>query len=425
MGTVAIKNNVLEQFEKQFKTICFGTEIDSIRKNSLEKFIQVGFPTKKTEEYKYIPIEKNVSQAFLFSENSDLQSSTSCILINKEIEIEIVNGSLISNEEVDNDNYYIAPIALAIKKYSEKIQQHFLQSTKNSTDAFALLNNALATNVLFILVKQNAVVEKAICVFHIISANEAFINQRSLVIVESGAKCTFFENYISSNQKTSIYNAVTEVFVEPNANLHYIKNQFNNTNLVFVNNHETTQRKNSVSNNYTFTINGGLTRNNTNVSINDEHCESHLFGIYVANNESIIDNHTLVDHKFPNCNSNELYKGIANDKATTVFNGKIFVRKDAQKTNAFQSNKNILLSDDAIVNTKPQLEIYADDVKCSHGTSTGKLDENALFYLKARGIGELSAKKLLLQAFVNEACEPIKQNDIKEYILNALHASIL
>jgi len=141
-----------------------------------------------------------------------------------------------------------------------------------------------------------------------------------------------------------------------------------------------------------------------------------LNGLYLTRNNQTVDNHTLVDHRKPNCNSNELYKGIIDDKSSATFNGKVYVRKDAQKTNAFQSNKNILLSDDGTINTKPQLEIYADDVKCSHGTSTGKLDEDKIFYLRARGLSEASAKKLLMHAFASEVVEFITIEELKNYI---------
>jgi Fe-S cluster assembly protein SufD len=166
----------------------------------------------------------------------------------------------------------------------------------------------------------------------------------------------------------------------------------------------------------TYTFGGSLVRNNLNVALDSDLCEAHLNGLFIAGGVQLIDNHTLVDHKFPNCQSNELYKGIAKDKSTGIFNGKIFVQKDAQKTNAYQSSKNILMSDDATINTKPQLEIYADDVKCSHGTSTGKVDENALFYLKARGIGEESARKLLLQAFAQEVIDKVEVEELRERI---------
>ena len=174
----------------------------------------------------------------------------------------------------------------------------------------------------------------------------------------------------------------------------------------------------------TFTFNGALVRNNLNVELASDLCESHLNGLFISSGTKLIDNHTLVDHQKPNCESNELYKGIAKDKSTGVFNGKIYVRKDAQKTNAYQSSKNILLSEDATINTKPQLEIYADDVKCSHGTSTGKVDEAALFYLKSRGIGDENARKLLLQAFAQEVIDKIEIEELKEKVIKLFEKAL-
>ena len=163
-------------------------------------------------------------------------------------------------------------------------------------------------------------------------------------------------------------------------------------------------------------MSGSLVRNNLNIVLDGEHIETHLNGLYLTNGNQVVDTHTVVDHRKPNCNSNELYKGIIEGKSSATFNGKIFVRKDAQKTNAFQSNKNILLSDDGTINTKPQLEIYADDVKCSHGTSTGKLDADKIFYLRARGLSEASAKKLLMHAFASEVVNTIKIEALREYV---------
>ncbi len=168
--------------------------------------------------------------------------------------------------------------------------------------------------------------------------------------------------------------------------------------------------------NTTFTLSGELVRNNHNVVLKGSHSAAHLYGLFSAKGTQLVDNHTLMDHQVPDCESNELYKGIAAGKSTGVFNGKIFVRQDAQKTNAYQSSKNILLCDDATINTKPQLEIYADDVKCSHGTSTGKVDEEALFYLRSRGIGDQSARKLLLASFAGEVIKRITVESLAERV---------
>ena len=167
-----------------------------------------------------------------------------------------------------------------------------------------------------------------------------------------------------------------------------------------------------------------LIRNNTNSILDGEFIETFMYGLYILKDKQIIDNHTLVDHQKPNCYSNELYKGVIADKGIAVFNGKIFVRQDAQKTNAYQSNRNILMSDNATINTKPQLEIFADDVKCSHGTSTGKIDEEALFYLRSRGISANTAKLMMLQAFVAEVSEVLPTWALKEFALNLIEQKL-
>jgi Fe-S cluster assembly protein SufD len=166
----------------------------------------------------------------------------------------------------------------------------------------------------------------------------------------------------------------------------------------------------------TISLNGDIVRNNLNMVMETAHSEAHMYGLYFLNGATHVDNHTVVDNVQPHCQSNELYKGIIDDSATAVFNGKIYVQKDAQKTNAFQSNKNILLSEAATVNTKPQLEIFADDVKCSHGCTIGQLDEEALFYLQSRGISKKAAQSLLVQAFAIDILEHIKPIEIRAYV---------
>ena len=166
----------------------------------------------------------------------------------------------------------------------------------------------------------------------------------------------------------------------------------------------------------TVTVNGGFVRNNLNIVLDGEHIESHMYGLYVPTGKQHIDNHTLVDHRKPNCQSNELYKGILMDKSTGVFNGKIYVQQDAHKTNAYQNCRNVVTTDEATMNTKPQLEIWADDVKCSHGTTTGKLNDEAIFYMQSRGIPKKEAIRLQLLAFAEDVVSQIKIDSIKEYL---------
>jgi Fe-S cluster assembly protein SufD len=211
-------------------------------------------------------------------------------------------------------------------------------------------------------------------------------------------------------------NALTEIVVDTDAILDHYKIQDEHELGNLVSTTQVIQKKQSVFTTHTSTLSGSLVRNNLTIVLDDEHIESHLNGLYLTADNQVVDNHTVVDHRKPNCNSNQLYKGIIDGKSTATFNGKIFVRKDAQKTNAFQSNKNILLSETGTINTKPQLEIYADDVKCSHGSTTGKLDEEKIFYLRARGIGIINAKKLLMHAFASEVVNTIKNVGLREYV---------
>jgi Fe-S cluster assembly protein SufD len=198
------------------------------------------------------------------------------------------------------------------------------------------------------------------------------------------------------------------------------KLQYENETCYHISSEQIDQDANSTVTVNTVTLNGRLVRNNLNFVVNGQNATSNLNGAYILKANQHVDNHTVVDHKVANCNSNELYKGVMDEKSTGVFNGKVFVRQDAQKINAFQSNGNILLSDDATINSKPELEIYADDVKCSHGSTTGQLDNDAVFYLRARGLSEKSAKRLLVRAFIDEALEAISSEDFHAYVNRCL-----
>ena len=239
-------------------------------------------------------------------------------------------------------------------------------------------------------------------------------NRAVLCMLRKRHRFTLVETFATIGQGEGFTNQVMEIVVEKDARLEYYKIQNDAGSQVSTT--HIRQIGKSYSNTVTISLNGGIVRNNLNIVLDAEHCEAHLYGLYFQKGQNHVDNHTVVDNVKPNCFSNELYKGIMDDNATGVFNGKIFVRPQAQKTNAYQSNKNILLSGSATVNTKPQLEIFADDVKCSHGCTVGRLDEEALFYLQSRGITEKNAKSLLLHAFAGDILEHIKLKVIREYV---------
>jgi Fe-S cluster assembly protein SufD len=250
------------------------------------------------------------------------------------------------------------------------------------------------------------------------------VNSRNLIELEESSEATIIEEQLIIGKGKVFSNYLSEKFVAENAKLTTVLFQNEGTSGFSVNTSQVEVQGSGRYDNTTVTLSGQLVRNNHNVELLGENAEAHLNGLFSASGTQLVDNHTLMDHQVPHCESNELYKGIVNDKSTGVFNGKIFVRKDAQKTNAYQSSKNILLSDDATINTKPQLEIYANDVKCSHGTSTGKVDENALFYLNARGIGKDSARRLLLNSFALEVIDKIEVESLREKITTLFETRI-
>ena len=259
-------------------------------------------------------------------------------------------------------------------------------------------------------------IDLPIQILHITEGEKTCATTRNIIIAEDNSQSNFIEAFHSYNAENTLENSITEVFVGKNTHLHIDKIQVQNDTCYHISTEQVEQDKDSTFTINTVTLNGGLIRNNLNIDVIGENCTTNLNGIYQLKGQQHVDNHTKVDHIVPNCQSNELYKGIIDEKATAVFNGKVFVRRNAQKINAFQSNGNVLLSDDATVNSKPELEIYADDVKCSHGSTTGQLDEEAVFYLRARGLSEKSARKLIVGAFINDVIEKIENEEVVAYV---------
>ncbi len=269
--------------------------------------------------------------------------------------------------------------------------------------------------------KAKTIVEKPIQIVHVLTGENTISNVRNVIISERFSEAEIVQVFLTENAVESFSNNVTEIFVEENAKLTLDKLQ----NEVERNFHVSTEHvKQAKSSNFkinTITLNGGLVRNDLFIDVDGENVDTHLNGTYVLKGNQHVDNHTTVDHLKANCESNELYKGVVDENATAVFNGKVFVRQDAQKINAYQSNGNVLLSDSASVNSKPELEIYADDVKCSHGSTTGQLDDEAIYYLRARGISEKSAKALMVTAFIGDVIEKIDNESVVEYVHTELH----
>ena len=418
--TGKLEDLLISEFEST-KNSLFGNIF--LREQAMKSFYGQGIPNRKQEEYKYLNIDLHLKGEYTLKNNKTLASKQiePLRILKDAFTIVVENG--VFNTDLSTltnlpEGLTICSLSEAYKKYPQIFEKHYAQYADINTDAFIALNTAMAKDGVFIHVKKNLAIANPIHIIHISKQDQnSIINPRNLIIVDANAQAKIIESYEIIDSTAKVFNnSLTEIVVEADAIVDHYKIQDEKSFGYLLSTTQVIQKKQSVFSTHTFTLSGSLVRNNLNVILDDEGIESNLNGLYLTNETQIIDNHTLVDHRKPKCNSNELYKGIIDGKSTATFNGKIFVRKDAQKTNAFQSNKNILLSDDGTINTKPQLEIYADDVKCSHGTSTGKLDEDKIFYLRARGLSETSAKKLLMHAFASEVVDTIKINELREYI---------
>ena len=298
-------------------------------------------------------------------------------------------------------------------------------SDEDSESYFNLLNESFYTDGPFISVENNCSLDKAVHIIHAISESDGLFNIRGHVRLGRGSGLKLVERWQCARSVSNFFNTHMETEVGENASFEFIKLQSIGTENNLISEENIRQAGDSTSSMSTFSLQGKLIRNNVNVALLGENANASLNGLFIGNGEQHIDNHTFVDHRFPHCESNELYKGVLEGRAKGVFNGKVIVRQDAQKTNAFQYNGNILISENAQVYSKPELEIYADDVKCSHGSTTGQLDEEALFYLRSRGISSKRAKQLLIYAFAGEVLEKINtpsiRSELDHYLAERYH----
>lgn len=422
--------STIENIKEKYRQLLSGNGISvltPIEQNAFNTFNTLGIPTVKNEEWKYTRISMVFNKEYAFNPENLSSSLTENDLDSIRFpgnqdanELVFVNGLYSPRlSTIRSENLTVISLEEATKnQYREIVLQHLGHSGKYINDGLNALNTAFAAEGVFIHVKKGNIVEHPVYIYNISDARTTNIlsQPRTLIYISEHAQVIFAETYATFGASESFTNQVTEVVVEKDAMVEYykIQNDASCTNQVTTT--HIRQVGKSLVNTVTVSLDGGIVRNNLNIAMEAEHSESHFYGLYFLKGNSHVDNHTVVDNVKPHCESNELYKGIVDDNGTAVFNGKIFVQKDAQKTNAFQSNKNILLSENASVNTKPQLEIFADDVKCSHGCTVGQLDEEGLFYLRSRGIGEKAARSLLIHAFAVDILEHIKPEPIREYV---------
>ncbi|MFN4110688.1 MAG: Fe-S cluster assembly protein SufD [Ignavibacteria bacterium] len=414
--------------------------IKEIKKSSLNKLMEIGFPTQKIEDWKYtniLPIvEKNFKPSNLIDSwrNKQIIEATKKLIDNDPIlanlssnQLVFIDGHFVEalSKTQNTDDFEILPIKKAIKEKLEPVKKHFNRYVEIE-NGFNALNNLFFSDGIFINVKDNIVEDEPIVIVFVQSGvDELMINPRNLIVVGNNSKIRLIESYISLEASQNFTNTITEIFISENSFLEHYKFQNESILGFHIGKTQTQLERNSNFISHNLAFGGLITRNDINIVLDGEGAESHFYGLYFVKDKQHIDNHTLVDHSKPYCLSNEFYKGILSENSRGVFNGKIIVRKGAQKTNAYQSNKNLLLSGNAKIDTKPQLEIFADDVRCTHGATVGQIDDDSLFYLRSRGIDEKNARSLLINAFANDVLsnmtfEPLRYK-INDFVIEQLN----
>lgn len=410
-------------------SVDLDSKVHEIRTEAIERFEQNGFPTRRDEEWKYTSLN-----SLLKTDYSVFPKAETAIEFKEvkkyflhEIEsyklvfVDGVYSSFLSDTTHEGADICILSSALKQPKYKMVID-HYFGTVASEKDSLTSLNTAFSKEGVFINVPKNTVLPKPIQVLYFStgSEKEIMLQPRNLIVVGENSHVQIYERHQSLSDNVVLTNAVTEIFAGKRAIVDAYKIQNDRPGSSLIDNTYVQQKDSSIVSVNTYSFGGSLIRNNLEFHHEGQHITSNLNGITVISDKQHVDNHTLVHHKHENCESHELYKGIFDGKSTGVFNGKVIVDKEAQKTNAFQQNDNILIGDRSSINTKPQLEIFADDVKCSHGCTIGQLDEKALFYMQSRGIPEKEAKGLMLFAFCNEAVEKIKIPALKSRIIKLL-----
>ncbi|NRT12339.1 Fe-S cluster assembly protein SufD [Flavobacterium sp. 14A] len=428
-----LKEKLISSFMAFEERIDVHSELHDVRTAALKNFENKGFPTKKEEAWKYTSLNailKNDFTVFPKTESNIQYSDVKKYFLHevdtyKVVFIDGVFSSHLSETTHEAIDVCLMASALTKPKYKSVIDTYF-NKIANKDESLTSLNTAFANEGAYINIPKSKVADKPIEIMYFSTGNEAalMVQPRNLIIVHENAQVQIIERHQSLSENPVLTNSVTEIFAEKNAivDLYKIQNDNDTANLVD-NTYVSQQQDSSVAVN-TFSFGGNLTRNNLNFYHFGEHIVSYLNGITIIGEKQHVDHYTLVQHATPNCESHQDYKGIFSDKSTGVFNGKIYVEREAQKTNAFQKSNNILLSDKATINAKPQLEIFADDVKCSHGCTIGQLDETAMFYMQQRGIPQKEAKALLMYAFTNKVIESIKIPELKQRITKLIASKL-
>jgi len=425
----------LTSFARREKEFAAGPSwLHEIRRAAIERFAELGFPTTHDEEWKHTNVDRIASLPFRPAQAGPagaiidaLKGLPLCgldcsrlVFLNGHYQRELSSLTDLPKE------VRAGSLAEALTNGSLALEQHLARYADYQHHAFVALNTAFLNDGVFLEIPKGLILERPIVLLFISAASgqPTVAHPRTLVIADRESQATLIEGYIAVGEESYFSNAVTEVVAGEGAVLEYAKFQQEGRAAFHVATVRVRQERSSNVTTYSFALGGTLVREELGTLLAGEGAEAALHGLYMTTGRQHIDNHTTMDHATAHCNSRELYKGILDGQSTAVFNGRVIVRKDAQKTDSKQGNKNLLLSEDAVINTKPQLEIFADDVKCTHGATIGQVDPEAIFYLRSRGIARDQARGLLTFAFANEVIERIKYKPLRDRLKAALRARL-
>jgi len=423
-----LKSNLESIFAEQNARL-FGKDtpyVASIRKQAFENFQKLGFPNARQEKWRGTDLSKALSVNYEFvmdspGEEVDIENIFKCEVPHFEtFLVAQLNGWYVYRNSPLTalpNGMVVGSLAMAFEKYPDLISRHYGKYAATSAEGLTALNTAYAQDGIFIYVPDNVTVSDVVQMVNIVDSDRNLMLQaRNLVILGNNSHLRLVQCDDSINHKVTFINSVSEVYLGRDSSLDHYKLQNKDENSTLINSMYFYQESGSSLSSNAISLNGGIIRNNTVVKLVGENSSANIYGVYLMDRNQHIDNQVFIDHMVPRCQSSEMFKGILDDHASGVFNGHVIVRKDAQQTNAHQTNKNILLTDKATIDIKPFLEIYADDVKCSHGATVGQLDSDAMFYIRSRGISESNARILLMYAFAAEVVNKISIPELRQRI---------
>jgi Fe-S cluster assembly protein SufD len=435
METSIQNNNSVQHFLELFNGNLLQQKklpeaLQSLHNKGIGEFKKIGFPEKKSEQYKYTflePLFDNDYKQSLQPENFnfEVEEIFKCDVTNLDTyTVLFINGFYYhKNKLLENipDGVWIGSLAKAAFEKPELLKK-YLDKIATNDEGLVPLNSAFFQDGIVVYVPKNVTIEKPLQIINVLLSDEdLLVQQRNLIVLDenSSAKLVICDHTLSD--KNFLSNSVTEISVGKGAQLNqvFLQNEHNGAkkiSSIFIR-----QEQNSKVTSNTITLHGGLVRNNMNVLLDGEGAENNSYGLFLTDKSQHVDNYVFINHAVPLCTSNQLFKGVLDDASSGSFNGKVLVSRDAQKTMAYQKSSNLLLTAEAKMNTRPQLEIYADDVKCSHGATVGQLDQEALFYMRARGISKEEARLLLMYAFATEIVDQVQIPLLKERLTDLVN----